>query len=1021
MRKWMFSNTAVRKNRMHVVILLLIMMLGTNVYAEPQNAWEEPFPATLSPQIYYVSSSEGNDVNSGLSSSAPWKSLSKVSSVSFNPGDSVLLKRGDTWTGETLYLHGSGTSSDWIKLSAYGSGDRPMISPYLSPEAVPAPDPSSAANNGLLYAIKLSSTAGWKISGLEIANSRSGIVYINDAPGTRDGLWVEDCYIHDITKWPLSPYPAAENRDAELQVMPYSVGIYTFLQSGERLQNVTVKNTVIERTDGPLEIRHADRVTIDSITALDSYREGIQLTGINYDYPGPGQPEGSLTNSRILRSGLHGMAWGTAGLQFNAVHDFVADHVEIGYTVSPNSPDGVGIDFEGLNKNVTVKNSYIHDNEDEAVMYYRNPIWSGGIDNVNTSLIDNLFENNGIKNDGVHAAFLVHQYNADNGGTISGNTIVKAYPEQPLNMVLERNPKATELWPSGSYNIFGNVVKLPNGNVIHNASTQFNGLQGENGWYYQQFDGSGYSDMQWDAVQEAWQGITNALSIGEDWQSASNGIDSVRKWISPSDGRIRITGKAKNSASTFEDGVKVSVLKNDIPIWGPYPITGVMGLAHDIELDVTSGDRIYFVVQSNGSPSQTRTNWSPFIEEIVFPSNSGQEEEELPVYKASSDYSNVQGNNQWRYDQASGTDYSALVWNADYGLWEGTVPLMYVADNWQHPSDNMDSVRTWEAPENGTIAIKGTAKKRDSESGDGVNISILKNGELLWTQLVTSFTGASHDLEAVVNKGDLIRFIVNCNEETSYDVTLWDPSVTYSHSLTKRPVITLAGNNPLVVEMNDPFIEPGYQAQDQFGADLTAQVQVTGSVRADKIGTYNLFYNSADSNHLVARTVTRTVYVRDTTAPSITIDAPVNGSYSDAESLLPAFNVSDAGSGVDPTKTTVTLDGTPIQHGTNIKLYSLPLGSHTLTVIAQDFAGNTGTASVTFETTANLSSLKALVAAFRVNGWIGNHGIANSLTKKLEHGNLQAFLNEVQAQSGKHIQTEAAGYLIRDAQALLDL
>jgi len=1013
----MQSIVSERRIIISIVALLLFMQLGSNAYAEPQSAGEEPVP--VAPQTYYVSNSEGNDANNGLSSAAPWKSLSKVSSVTFNPGDSILLMRGDTWTGETLYLHGSGTSSNWISLAAYGSGERPIISPYISPETIPAPDPLNAANNGLLYAIKLSNTAGWKISGLEIANSRSGIVYVNDAPGTRDGLWIEDCYIHDITKWPLSPYPLAENRDPGLQIMPYSVGIYTYLQSGERLQNVTVKNTLIERTDGPLEIRHVDHVTLDSITATDSYREGIQLTGINYDYTGPGQPKGTLTNSHILRSGLHGMAWGTAGLQFNAVHDFVADNVEIGYTVSPDSPDGVGIDFEGLNKNVTVRNSYIHNNEDEAVMYFRNPLWAGSLDNVNTSLIDNLFENNGIKDDGVHAAFLVHQFNADNGGTISGNTIVKAYPNQPLNMVIERNPKTTEAWPSGNYHIFGNVIKNPNGNVIHNASTQFHSIQGENGWYYQQFDGNGYTDMHWDNVKKAWQGSTNSLLIGDDWQSAENGIDSMRKWIAPANGQIRITGTAKNSASTFDNGVQVSILKNDIPLWGPYPITSVMGLAHDIELDVTSGDQIYFVLHANGSPAETRTNWSPFIEEVVYPSEGSGEEEALPTYAASEGYSGVQGNNQWLYEEYDGTGYSALVWDENLGVWEGSEPLMYVGDTWQHPSSAMDSVRTWEAPENGTIAIKGVAKKRDAELGNGVNVSILKNDELLWSRLVTDFTGSTHNLEVVVNKGDLIRFVVNGNGEISYDATAWNPSVTYSLSMTKRPVITLTGGNTMVVEMNSPFVEPGYQAEDQFGIDLTAQVQVTGSVVTDTIGTYNLFYNVVDSNHLVARTVTRTVYVRDTSAPSITIEAPVSGSYYNAESLLPIISVSDTGSGVDSTKTKVTLDGNLLQAGTNIKLYTLPLGSHNLTVIAQDFAGNTGAASVAFETKASLSSLKALVSAFRVSGWIDNKGIANSLTKKLEAGNLQAFLNQVHAQKGKHISTEAAGYLLRDAQALL--
>ncbi|BBH20227.1 hypothetical protein Back11_15720 [Paenibacillus baekrokdamisoli] len=221
--------------KMKTVILVWLVAImaagalpGATVHAAP-------------PQTSYVSNSAGNDANSGISTAAPWKTLAKVSSVTFNPGDTVLLNRGDTWTGETLYLKGNGSSTDWITLSAYGTGNRPVISPYASQAAIPAPDPSSVANNGLLYAIKLDNTAGWKITGLEIANSRSGIVYINGAEGERDGLWVEDCYIHDITNWPLTPYPAAENRVPELVMMPYSVGIFTFLNSGERLQHVTIK------------------------------------------------------------------------------------------------------------------------------------------------------------------------------------------------------------------------------------------------------------------------------------------------------------------------------------------------------------------------------------------------------------------------------------------------------------------------------------------------------------------------------------------------------------------------------------------------------------------------------------------------------------------------------------------------------------------------------------------------------------------------------------------------------------
>jgi hypothetical protein len=66
-----------------------------------------------------------------------------------------------------------------------------------------------------------------------------------------------------------------------------------------------------------------------------------------------------------------------------------------------------------------------------------------------------------------------------------------------------------------------------------------------------------------------------------------------------------------------------------------------------------------------------------------------------------------------------------------------------------------------------------------------------------------------------------------------------------------------------------------------------------------------------------------------------------------------------------------------------------------------------------------MESLKTLVTRFTANNEMDNAGIANSLLKKLEDHNLNSFVNEVEAQSGKHISFEAAAYLLRDARYLL--
>lgn len=76
---------------------------------------------------YYVDKTSGSDSAAGTSSGTAWKTIGKVSSESFNPGDNIYFKRGETWR-EQLNASGSGSSGNPITYGAYGSGDKPVIS-----------------------------------------------------------------------------------------------------------------------------------------------------------------------------------------------------------------------------------------------------------------------------------------------------------------------------------------------------------------------------------------------------------------------------------------------------------------------------------------------------------------------------------------------------------------------------------------------------------------------------------------------------------------------------------------------------------------------------------------------------------------------------------------------------------------------------------------------------------------------------------------------------------------------------
>jgi len=73
---------------------------------------------------YYIDPN-GNDNNPGTQAQ-PWKTISKVNSVTFQPGDNILFKKGGNWHGQ-ITVKGSGTEGNPITFSSYGSGAKPFI------------------------------------------------------------------------------------------------------------------------------------------------------------------------------------------------------------------------------------------------------------------------------------------------------------------------------------------------------------------------------------------------------------------------------------------------------------------------------------------------------------------------------------------------------------------------------------------------------------------------------------------------------------------------------------------------------------------------------------------------------------------------------------------------------------------------------------------------------------------------------------------------------------------------------
>ena len=120
---------------------------------------------------------------------------------------------------------------------------------------------------------------------------------------------------------------------------------------------------------------------------------------------------------------------------------------------------------------------------------------------------------------------------------------------------------------------------------------------------------------------------------------------------------------------------------------------------------------------------------------------------------------------------------------------------------------------------------------------------------------------------------------------------------------------------------------------------------VTGATAAFTLAETTTFsFWAVDNAGNVEESESRTIKI-DKVDPVTTIDVPIVGSYLNTDSITLQYSVSDALSGIDTIS--ATLDGTPVENGDVIDLSTMA-GSHTLTVVVTDKAGNETSDSVEF-------------------------------------------------------------------------
>jgi sulfatase modifying factor 1 len=313
------------------------------------------------PKTFYVSQSLGDDRSTGEAASpnkktGPWKTLARAS-VDYIPGDTILLKRGDTWN-EELRPKGSGTPQKPITIGAYGEGNRPVI------------DRQDFRQD--LNGIRLADQVGYKITGIEFARCMTG-VYADFSKGspTRKFLWIEDCYFHDsLVYQAYHDYPKHK----------IGLGICLFSHEVKNtvvLSDVTVRNCVFRRLTSGIWTNSPDNFnknagsiynfanfTIEGCLFEEGYQWQLGMRGVD---------RGTVRHCVTHDIGRDFRAFnGVAGAMFARCKNWVFEDSEWGFISIGRrgavSGDGEAFDFESNCDHMQMRNCLFHDTDGPGVL-----------------------------------------------------------------------------------------------------------------------------------------------------------------------------------------------------------------------------------------------------------------------------------------------------------------------------------------------------------------------------------------------------------------------------------------------------------------------------------------------------------------------------------------------------------------------------------------------------------------------------------------------------------------------------
>ncbi len=451
---------------------------------------------------YYVSP-DGNDGNSGTSTTAPWKTIARINGVNLGAGDQVLFEGNRTFLGSIEFkwsgsAQDRGTASNPVVFSSYGTGRATIAQAAAGSPAFDSYNTSGVEIRDLNFVglgrdVSTSDGIKFYVDGGGMVRHPHVVIEQVDVSGFALGLsiggWGESGGIrYGIDGISIQNVTAFDNRD---------IGIFVWGQKRTSHTDLVVRDSVAHHNRG-------------NAAATTNTGNGILVNGVT---------GGLVEHCRAYANGDIG--FGSVGIWTYGVDGITIQFCESYDNRASRTSDGGGFDFDGGTINSVMQYNYSHGNDGAGYLLAQ----YNGADAEFGVLSNNVVRYNVSENDGRRRSYGGIMFWGANSTNQVGTTYVYGNTVYMGGTVTDGSPSCVRFL-GGNFSglmLYNNLFYAANGRRIVNADNTMATSK-------VLFNGNNYFPATGTTLQVKWGSTTHTTLAG--WLAAASGQEPIHGGLS---------------------------------------------------------------------------------------------------------------------------------------------------------------------------------------------------------------------------------------------------------------------------------------------------------------------------------------------------------------------------------------------------------------------------------------------------------------------------------------------------------